>query len=134
MLKKLVSLSLAALLLSAINARVAFAVAPTKQKETQVEKVKADVAKYSLGKRPRVTVKLQDGSKLKGNISEAKEDSFTLSDSKTGQTRTLAYADVVEVKKQGGLSLMAKVGIGLAITVGALALLYGIGCGNDPYC
>jgi hypothetical protein len=81
-----------------------------------------------------VTVKLQDGSKLKGNISEAKEDSFTLSDSKTGQTRTLAYADVVEVKKQGGLSLMAKVGIGLAITVGALALLYGIGCGNDPYC
>jgi hypothetical protein len=29
---------------------------------------------------------------------------------------------------------MAKVGIGLAITVGALALLYGIGCGNDPYC
>jgi hypothetical protein len=134
MLKKLISLSLAALLLSAVNLRVAFAVAPRKQKETQVEKVKADVAKYSLGKRPRVTVKLQDGSKLKGNIGDVKEDSFTLSDSKTGQSRTLAYADVVEVKKQGGLSLMAKVGIGLAITVGALALLYGIGCGNDPYC
>jgi|ERR1043166_448098 hypothetical protein len=134
MLKKIISLSLTAFLLSAINARVAFAVAQTKQKETQVEKVKADVARYNLGKRPRVTVKLQDGSKLKGNISEAKEDSFTLTDSKSGQTRTLAYADVMEVKKQGGLSLMAKVGIGLAITLGALALLYAVGCGNDPYC
>jgi hypothetical protein len=134
MLKKIISFSLVALLLHVVSAVPARAAAPLTQKEAQVEKVKAEVAKRGLGTKARVTVKLQNGSKLKGYISKAEADSFTLSDSRTGQTTTLAYRDVVEVKKQGGLSLAAKLGIGLAITVGALALLYAIGCGNDPYC
>ncbi|MDQ5846081.1 MAG: hypothetical protein M3539_12400 [Acidobacteriota bacterium] len=82
----------------------------------------------------RVTVKLNDGAKLKGYISAAGEDSFTLTDSKTGQTRTLAYSDVAQVKKPGGFSLAAKIGIGLGIAVGVLAILYGISCRNDPFC
>jgi hypothetical protein len=134
MLKRIISFSLVALLLHVVNAMPARAAAQGIQKESRVEKVKAEVAKRGLGTKARVTVKLQNGSKLKGYISKAEADSFALTDSKTGQTTTLAYGDVVQVKKQGGLSLAAKLGIGLAITVGALALLYGIGCGNDPYC
>src|SRR5258708_306779 len=103
MLKKIISLSLAALLFHAFNAMPANAVAQTSQKESCVEKVKADVAKRGVGEKARVTVKLQDGSKLKGYISQAGADSFALTDSKTGQTTTLAYRDVIQVKKQGGL-------------------------------
>jgi len=133
MLKKLSSFGLVVLLLHGVNATPNLAAARTAQGKPPVEKVKASVAKR-VGKKSRVTVKLQDGSKLKGYISEAGGNSFTLSDSKTGQTRTLAYLDVVQVKKQGGLSLAAKIGIGVGITVGTLALLYGIACGNDPFC
>ncbi len=102
--------------------------------QSAVEKVKADVAKRGVGREVRVTVKLNDGAKLKGYISAAGEDSFTLTDSKTGQTRTLAYSDVAQVKKPGGFSLAAKIGIGLGIAVGVLAILYGISCRNDPFC
>ena len=106
----------------------------TRDAQTRIAKIKSDVAKRGVGEKARVTVKLQDGSKLKGYISESRDDSFTLTDSQTLQTRTLAYAEVAEVKKPGGLSLAAKLGIGAGIAVGGLALLYAIGCGNDPYC
>jgi hypothetical protein len=98
------------------------------------DKVKAEVAKRGTGTKAKVTVKLKDKTTLKSYINNASGDSFTLSDSKTGQLRTLAYSDVAEVKKQGGLSLPAKIGIGVGVTVGVLALVVAIGCaGNDGY-
>jgi hypothetical protein len=122
------------LLLHAVNAMPFLAVAKTGQGEQRIEKVKADVARRGTGEKARVKVKLQDGSNLKGYISQAGDDSFTLTDSKTGQATTLAYRDVAQVKKPGGLSMGAKIGIGLGIAVGALGLVYVIGCGNDPFC
>jgi hypothetical protein len=132
MLKKLLSLSLVILLLPAVNA--VSILAQKGQVDSPVEKIKANVAKRGVGKKARVTVKLRDGSKPKGYISQAGEESFTLTDSKSGQSKTLAYVDVLQVKGQGGLSLGAKLAIAAGITVGALALLYGIACGDDPYC
>jgi hypothetical protein len=125
---------LVALLLHAGGAVPGSAVAQTGQGESRVEKVKAAVARRGTGNKARVTVKLQDGSKVKGYISQAGEDSFSLTDSKTGQTRTLAYSDVLQVKKPGGLSIGAKIGIGLGITVGVLALLYVAACNDDAFC
>ncbi|MGH9962677.1 MAG: hypothetical protein ACREBC_37110 [Pyrinomonadaceae bacterium] len=65
-------------------------------------KIRADVAKLGVGSNARVEVKLRDGSKLKGHISEAGEDSFTVADSKTGTPETVVYTDVTQVKKAGG--------------------------------
>ena len=48
-------------------------------------KVKTDVAARGTGKNKRVEVKKKDGTKLKGYVSQAGEDSFTLIDSKTNQ-------------------------------------------------
>lgn len=109
-------------------------IAQASQDESRVEKVKKDVAKRGTGTKARVKVKLGNGSKLKGYISQARDDSFTLTDPKTGQSTTLAYSDVTEVTKQGGLSIGAKIGIGVAIGVGALAIIYLAGCGGTPYC
>jgi hypothetical protein len=131
MLKKLFSIGLVVLLFHAGNSLFIHDLVRASQSDPAAEKVKASVAKRGTGPKAKVTVKLKDKTKLKGYISNASGDSFTLSDSKTGQVRTLAYSDVAEVKKQGGLSLGAKIGIGVGAGVGVLALLYAIGCGGD---
>ena len=133
MLKALLSFGLVVLLLYTPS-QIPNTSAQTRDVQTRVAKIKSNVAKRGIGEKARVTVKLTDGSRLKGYISQSGEDSFILSDSKTGQTRTLSYIDVAEVKKPGGLSLAAKLGIGAGIAVGALGLLYALECGNDPYC
>ncbi len=125
MLKSLLSFSLIILLFCVANAIPVLAVTRADQEKTNIEKIKAEVAKR-VGKKDRVKVKMQNGSKITGNITQAGDDSFTLTDSKTGQTRVLAYSDVAQVKKTGGFSTLAKVGIGAGIAVGAMAILYGI--------
>lgn len=129
MCKKLFSLALVVLLCHGGDALLGRNVSG--QGGTVDDKIKASVAKRGTGPKAKVTVKLKDKTTLKGYISNASGDSFTLSDSKTGQVRTLAYSDVAEVKKQGGMSLAAKIGIGMGIGVGALALLFAIGCAGD---
>lgn len=131
MWRKLFSIVLVVLLFHAGNSCLIHDVARANQSDAASNKAKAAVAKRGTGPKAKVTVKLKDKTTLKGYISNASSDSFTLSDSKTGQVRTLAYSDVAEVKKQGGLSLAAKIGIGVGAGVGALALLYVIGCGGD---
>jgi hypothetical protein len=100
MLKQLLSFSLMALLLHTAGAIQLPVVAQTNPDTSSVEKIKSDVAKRGTGKKARVKVKLQNGSKLKGYITQAGDDSFTLTDSKTKQDTTLAYRDVTQVKKQ----------------------------------
>jgi sRNA-binding regulator protein Hfq len=128
MLKRLLSTASIFLLLHAAMAGPIRAFAQTGQADARVEKVKASVAKRA-GKKSRVTVKLQDGSKLKGNITQAGEDSFTLTDAETGQTRTLVYRDVAEVKGQG-LSMSTKILIGVGIAVGVLVIIIAVGIAN----
>ena len=131
MLKKLFAIGLTVLFFHAGNSLFIHDIVRASQTDPAAEKVKAAVAKRGTGPKAKVTVELKDKTKLKGFISNAGGDSFTLSDLKTGQGRTLAYSDVAEVKKQGGMSLAAKIGIGVGAGVGALALLYAIGCSGD---
>ncbi len=66
------------------------------------EKTRATVQKLGVGREARVEVKLQDNTKLKGYVSAAEGGSFTVTDSKTGTSQTVAYTDVTQVKKPGG--------------------------------
>lgn len=134
MWKKFFSLALVVLLCHAGDALLVRNVRAACQGTTVEDKVKTFVTKRGTGPKAKVTVKLKDNTKLKGYISQAGNDSFTLADSKTGQLRTLNYQDVAEVKKPGGLSWPAKIGIGIGAAVGALALLYAIGCSDDGFC
>jgi flagellar hook assembly protein FlgD len=133
MSKKLLSFSLMALVLYAAGAMQLTVFAQTNQDTSRVEKIKGDVAKRGTGKKARVKVKLQDGSKLKGYISQAGGDSFTLTDSKTKQATTLAYRDVTQVKKQGGLSVVTMVGIGVGVTAATLGILYWSFCSSSGF-
>ena len=134
MLKRLFSIGLVVLLFHAGNSLLIHDIARANQSDAAADKIKAAVAKRGTGPKAKVTVKLKDKTKLNGYISDAGSDSFTLSDSKTGQTKTLAYSDVAEIKKPGGLSLAAKIGIGVGAGLGLLALAYAVACHDDPFC
>lgn len=79
-------------------------------------KARLKVEKLGVGSDARVEVKLLDGTKLKGHVSAKEQDSFTVTDRKTGASSVVRYAEVSEVKKSGGgLSTKSWIIIGSAI-------------------
>lgn len=72
-------------------------------KELQaIEKARVSVLRMGVGQTSRVEIKLRDQTKVRGYISQAGQDTFTVTDQKSGASQTLSYADVAEVKKPGG--------------------------------
>ena len=77
------------------------------QTDAEVERaVRARTAIHALGTEARVSVKLRDKRRLAGEISRINEDNFALTNAKTGLDVTVAYADVLEIKRKNrdGLS------------------------------
>ena len=70
----------------------------------------------------RVEVKLRDKTKVKGYITQLDQDSFTVTDSKTGASQTLSYSDVQDVKKASsgwsskGWLILGAVAAGIVLT------------------
>ena len=62
-------------------------------------KIRANVQSLSVNRDQKVEVRLRDKTKLKGLITSVEADSFNITDSKNGSSETIAYADVVQVKK-----------------------------------
>jgi hypothetical protein len=92
------------------------ALAQTGNDTPAVEKVRARVKKIGVGRNARVEVKLHDNTQLKGYICAANQDSFTVTDNKTGSIRTVSYADSSSVKKAGsGLSAKTWIILGAAV-------------------
>lgn len=120
---KLISILLASLLICLTVARPASAIPQQGQPERRVEKIKVSVRERGVGESARVEVRLLDGTKLKGYIREAGENSFVVIDRKTTAMHTVAYEQVDRIKGQGGLSLGAKIAIGFGIAVAALVTL-----------
>jgi alcohol dehydrogenase class IV len=69
-----------------------------------------------------VKVKLSNNTNVEGYISKAGEDSFEVTDKKTGTATTVAYQNVVRVKGNG-LSIGSKIAIGVGIAGVAFAAL-----------
>ena len=87
-------------------------------KQTRLtEKVKSGIFKLGTGKDSLVAVKLRDKKVLVGYISEAKDETFVVSDPKTGTDSPVSYSDVTQVKGHN-LGTGAKIGIGIAIGAG----------------
>ena len=96
-----------------------------------VVKIKTDIARRLRDARTNVTVRLRDGSELKGRITQAAENMFTLK-AKNSQ-RDISYADVTKVKGNG-LSKGAKFGILTAFITGAVIIGALISLKNsDPF-
>ncbi len=85
-------------------------------------RLKAGIVQLGVGEESYVTVKLRDKTKLAGYISEAREESFVVTDLRTSEATTVAYADVKKVKGHN-LSTGAKIAIGAGISVGVVMLV-----------
>ena len=96
-----------------------------------VVKIKTDIAKRLRDAQTNVTVRLRDGSELKGRITQAAENMFTLK-AKNSQ-RDISYAEVTKVKGNG-LSKGAKFGILTGFIAGAVIIGALISLKNsDPF-
>lgn len=94
------------------------------------EKVKANIAKLGTGKDAKIQVKLKDGTKLRGYISQINENSFLLVDEKTNISAEILYPNAKQVKGHN-LSTGAKIAIGVGIVAGILIAFYIIGANSD---
>jgi hypothetical protein len=117
-----------AMLLAAVLASVSFGLqnARAQVAEGAAEKARAGVMKAGVGEKARVEVRLRDNTKLKGYVSEAGADSFTVTDAKTGAARAVAYSDVSQVKRPGGLSSSTKAIIWGGVAAAAVITLYSV--------
>jgi hypothetical protein len=86
------------------------------------ESVKQAVLILGVGPKALVKVELRNETKLTGYVSEAGEDTFSIVDRRTGVTSTVAYTQAAKVSGRS-LSTGAKIGLGIAIGVGAFFLI-----------
>ncbi len=126
MFRKCLSVALVGLMFYGVNLQIVFA---QTNPDNALEKIKTNVSRRGTGEKSKVVVKMKDGTKLKGYISQTGEDSFNLTDSKTKQTNAVAYRDVAQVKKQG-LSTGAKIALGVGIAVAATAVVLAVAVGQ----
>ena len=122
-MKKNITIILIGLLVFLASGGQTLARSSGKDKVLTVEEIKAKIAKLGTGKKAKAQIRLRTGEKIKGFVDSAGQASFALTERDSKQTKTIAYADVVEVKKAGGLSTGAKIAIGLGIGVVVLAVL-----------
>ncbi len=129
MFRKIISLMLVVLLLTTANVNVAYAKSNKEKEARLAAEVKEGVKKLGVGKDAQVAVKLRNKTKLKGYISKAREDSFVVIDEKTGESNTVTYPSVKQIKGNNH-SLGVKIAIGAAIVAAvivALVIIIGLG-------
>jgi hypothetical protein len=118
MSKKLLAVAIAALVLNLVCVSSASA-KPSADKDAQfAAKVKAGVLKLGTGPAARVEIKLRDGTKLKGYVTEALDDRFVVVDGRTGASRDVPYPQVKQAK---GNNLST--GVTIAIVVGIILVV-----------
>jgi hypothetical protein len=114
-----IHLSRSTSLLSVLILICTFAQPLSAQEVMTVEQVKIKIAKLGVGDKAKATVRLKDGSKVKGYIAQADDDNFVIRHRKTNAPTTVLYTDVVKVESNRGHSTARNIGIGVGIGVGA---------------
>src|SRR5215510_1991829 len=97
----------------------------------QAAKVKADVIKRLNKKETHVKIRLRNGSQVMGHITQTGDDSFKLTEDKTGRSTDIAYADVQTLEgrgmsktKKGLIAGGIVLGVAIAVIAYAFTLLF----------
>ena len=125
MLKTHVSLFVAVVLLFSAVPQSAVARQSGSQAPT-VEAVKSKIARMGLGAKAKATIRLKNGTKVKGYVAQAGDDDFVMRDRKTDAPTTILYTDVLKVEDNKGHSTARNIAIGVAVGVGAVLAIIGI--------
>ena len=99
----------------------------SQQRFADAARIKADVIKRFARKEERVKVKLRSGSEVKGRITQTRDNSFTLTDEKTGNHTDIGYDDVLKLQGRGmsktkKIAIATAIGVGVFVVVAAIAL------------
>ncbi len=90
-------------------------------------RAKAEVVDRLNKKETRVKVKLRSGSEVKGRITQTGDNSFTLTDEKTGSRSDIAYTDVLNVEGRGmSKKKKAFIAVGVGVAVFAALVAYAV--------
>ena len=125
MLKTHMSLLVAVVLWFGAVPRTAVARQTSSQVPT-VEAIKSKIARIGVGAKAKATIRLKNGTKVKGYVAQAGEDDFVIRDRKTDAPTTIRYDDVLKVEDNKGHSTARNIGIGVAVGVGAVLAVIGI--------
>lgn len=94
---------------------------------TAETKAKAEVVDRLNKQETRVKVKLRSGSEVKGRITQTGDNSFTLTDEKTGSRSDIAYTDVLNVEGRGmSKKKKAFIAVGVGVAVFAALVAYAV--------
>jgi hypothetical protein len=97
-MKKILAFLLVVLLLNLVGVNTAYAAGSKEEKEARfAEKVKAGISKLGTGTEARVELKLKNKTKLKGYVSEANAENFTVINA-SGAATEVAYPNVKQVR------------------------------------
>jgi len=136
MLRKSLVLSLIVLVLNAFGGNALLA---QTQKDVQtaeaVQKVKDKISKIGTGEKSKVRVEMIDKRVVKGFVSAVDNDSFTLTDKKSGATTKIDYTQVKRLNRSG-VSAGVKIAAIAVLAVPAIILisLISIRCNNEGGC
>lgn len=83
------------------------------------QQIKHDLERLAKSNSTKLEIRMKDGAKRQGFVTQKQDDSFDLTDAKSKQLATIPYREVAKVKKPGW-STGAKVGLGAAIGAAAV--------------
>ena len=120
MFKKYLTLILTILVLNLSLNAVAFADTKIEKEAKFAKKVKINIAKLGTGKESKVEVKLKNGTKLKGYVSQINDNSFVVVDDKTGVSTEIPYPQTKQVKGNNlstGATILIAAGLVVALII-----------------
>jgi len=112
--------SIAVLLIFTLSASMAFGQTAGKPGIKAIERAKKSIAKVGVGGKARVTVRLHDMTAVKGYVSQAGDDDFTVTNRRNGKERFISYSEVSTVERPIGVG--GWIGLG-GIVAGVLILV-----------
>lgn len=126
MLRKSLATIIAVVLLhTLLFVQPAFASSKAEKEARLATQVKQKLSNFGVGESARLAVKLRNKAIVGGYLESTGEESFVLKNLKTGDSTTVAYTDVTQVRGQN-LSTGAKIAIGIAIGVAAVLIVLAI--------
>lgn len=127
MFKKYLTLTLAVLVFNLACGSLVFAQTTNDEKAAKrTEKLKAQIAKLGTGKDARVNIRLSDGSKISGYVSQINENSFVVVSNQSGAATEIQYSDATKFSRyRPHLSLTQRflIATGAVLGVGAIICL-----------
>ncbi len=124
MFRKFTVAGLCILVLNLLFSSSVFAETKADKEAKHIQKVRTNVEKLGTGKSARIEVKLKDGTKVKGYVSQISDTGFVVTNETNGVAKEVPYQQAKQVKGNN-LSTGVKIAIGVGIVV-VLLIIFGL--------